>query len=138
MKKTLKGLALILIAGLILVSLAGCGSNKLVATKTTNDENIGNYKEEIVVEFKKDKIDNVQITSEYDKEETANSAYSLYNMMFSMSEEDTEGIEVKQDGKKLIVKMSSEAFAKSENMSDEDMSKDALKAELEKEGYTVK
>lgn len=45
MKKVAKSVALLLVMGMILVLLAGCGSDKLVATKTTEDDMVGSYKE---------------------------------------------------------------------------------------------
>ena len=57
MKKTLKALVLALVIGLVVISLTGCGGNKLVATKTVEDEMQGNYKERVEITFKKDKVE---------------------------------------------------------------------------------
>lgn len=138
MKKVAKSVALILVMGMVLVLLAGCGSNKLVATKTTEDEMMGNYKEEVVMTFKKDKVTNIEMSMEFDKEETAAAMYSMFNMGLSMSGENMEGMEAKQDGKKFIITMDAKAYAESEGVSDEEMTKDAMKAALEADGYTVK
>lgn len=139
MKKALKGLGILLIMGMMLFLLTGCGSDKLVATKTTEDDMMGNYKEEIVMTFKDDKVETMEMSMEFDDEETAQGMYGLYNMGLSMSEEsDTEGMEVKQDGKKLVIKMDAKAYAESEGASDEEMTKEALKKALEEDGYTVK
>ena len=139
MKKTLKALALALVMGILVISLTGCGSNKLVATKTTEDEMMGNYKEEITVTFKDDKVETVEMNMEFDDEETAQGMYGLLSLGMSMDEEgQLEGLEVKQDGKKLIMKMDAKAFAASEELSDEDMTKETIKASLEEDGYTVK
>lgn len=139
MKKTLKSLGILLIMGMMLVLLTGCGSDKLVATKTTEDDMMGNYKEEVVMTFKNDKVETIEMSMEFDDEETAQGMYALYNMGLSMSEdESTQGMEVKQDGKKLVITMDAKAYAESEGASDEDMTKDALKAALEEDGYTVK
>lgn len=139
MKKTLKSLGILLILGMMLVLLTGCGSNKLVATKTTEDDMMGNYKEEIVMTFKNDKVETIEMSMEFDDEETAQGMYALYNMGLSMSEdESTQGMEVKQDGKKLVITMDAKAYAESEGASDEEMTKDAMKKALEEDGYTVK
>ena len=139
MKETLKGIAIALAMGLILISLSACGGNKLVATKTTEDSMMGNYKEEIVFTFKNDKVDTVKMSMEFDKEETAKSMYSLYNLGMSMSDEEApEGMEVKQDGKKLVITMNASMYAEQEDISDDKLTKEALKAELEEAGYTVK
>ncbi len=139
MKNILKSMSLVLVICLILVSLTGCGSNKLVATKTTEDDMMGNYKEKIIMKFKNDKVTNIEMNMEFDKEETASSMYAIFNLGTSLSEEATlEGIEVKQDGKKLVVKMDANAYSKLKNVADENMTKDALKAALAEDGYTVK
>ena len=49
-----------------------------------------------------------------------------------------EGMEVEQDGKKIIMTMDAQAYASSEGVSDEEMTKEALKEALEEDGYTVK
>ena len=139
MKKTLKGLALALVIGLMVISLTGCGADKLVATKTTEDEKMGNYNEEITITFKDDKVETIEMSMEFDDEETAEGMYALYNMGMEMSEEEAPaGMEVKQEGKKFIIIMDAATYAESEGVSDEEMTKEALKAELEEDGYKIK
>lgn len=139
MKKTLKGLALALVMGLIVISLTGCGSDKLVATKTTQDEMMGNYKEEAVITFKNDKVETIEISMEFDNEEMTQGMYGLLSLGMSMDTEgELEGLKIEQKGKKIIMKMDAETYAKSEGVSDEEMTKEALKEALEKDGYTVK
>ena len=125
--------------GVLLISLAGCGGDKLVATKETEDDIMGKYKEEVIITFKNDKVDTVEMSMEFDKEETAQGMYALYNLGMSMSEESApEGMSVKQEGKKLVITMDAETYASQEGETDEEMTKDAIKAALEEEGYTVK
>jgi len=139
MKKTLKALVLALVMGLIVVSLTGCGSSKLVATKTTEDEVMGNYKEEVVMTFKKDKVETIEMSMEFDDEETAEGMYGLFSFGLSMAEEETPtGMDVKQDGKKIVITMDAKTYAESEGVTDEEMTKEALKKALEEDGYTVK
>lgn len=139
MKKTIKALVLALVIGLVVISLTGCGGNKLVATKETEDQMMGNYKEEIVITFKNDKVETMEMSMEFEDEETAQGMYGLLSLGMSMSEDsELEGMEVKQDGKKIIMIMDAAAYAASEGASDEDMTKDAIKAALEEDGYTVK
>ena len=139
MKKTLKALALILVMGLILISLTGCGADKLVATKTTEDQMMGNCKEEITVTFKKDKVETIEMSMEFDDEETAQGMYGLVTLGMSMSEDaKPEGMEFEQDGKKIIIKMDAAAYAESEGATEDEMTKEAIKKSLEEEGYTVK
>ena len=138
MKKTLKALVLAVIIGLVLISLTGCGGNKLVATKTTEDEMMGNYKEKIVITFKKDKVEAMEMTMEYDKEETAQAMYGILSFGMSMAEDgELDGMDFKQDGKKIIINMDASAYEATRGTIGE-MTKEELKTSLEKEGYKVK
>ena len=136
MKKLVKGSLLLMVVAMILMALTGCGKNKLVATKSNDAENslLGAYDEKIEITFKKDKADKIVWTMEFEDESKAKSAAGLYQMASS----EIEGLEVKQDGKKVVLNMSVEAYAKTADMKDEDLSRDAFKKELEDEGYTVK
>ena len=139
MKKIAKSAALLLIMAIALVLLTGCGGNKLVATKTTDDATIGSYKEEIVMTFKNDKVNEIEMSMEFDDEDKAKGRYSLYNIGASMSDDESlKGMKVEQKGKKLVIKMDAKAYADSEGVSEDEMTKDALKAELESQGYKVK
>ena len=111
MKKVAKSVALLLIMGIALVLLTGCGGNKLVATKTTEDGTIGKYKEEMTVTFKDDKVNEIEMSMEFDDEEKAKAMYSLYNVGASMSDDESlKGMKVEQKGKKLVVKMDAKAY----------------------------
>lgn len=139
MKKIAKSAALLLIMAIALVLLTGCGGNKLVATKTTDDATIGSYKEEIVMTFKNDKVNEIEMSMEFDDEDKAKGMKALYDMGASMSDDESlKGMKVEQKGKKLVIKMDAKAYANSEGVSEDEMTKDALKAELESQGYKVK
>ncbi|MCR5146235.1 MAG: hypothetical protein K6B70_02675 [Clostridia bacterium] len=136
MKKLVKGSLLLMVVAMMLMALTGCGKNKLVATKSNSADNslLGAYDEKIEVTFKNDKADKIVWTLEFKDESKAKSAAGLYNMASS----EIEGLEVKQDGKKVILNMSVKAFANTADMKDEDLSRDAFKKALEEQGYTVK
>ena len=139
MKKTLKAIILALVIGILVISLTGCGSDKIVATKTTEDEMMGSCKEEITITFKNDKVETIKKSMEFDNEETAQGMYGILSLGMSMDESgELEGLEIEQKGKKLIMKMDATTYAETEGVSDEDMSKEALKKSLEEDGYTVK
>jgi len=128
MKRTSKSLLLIAIITMILLTLTGCGKNKLVATKSSDD-----YEEKIEISFKDDKIKEVTWTMEFDKEEDAESFVKLFESMSS----ELEGAEVKQKGKKAILKFDEKSFA--EFSGDEaNSSKEDIKKALEEDGYKVK
>ena len=136
MKKAIKSSLIFMVLAIILLSLTGCGGNKLVATKTTSgdDSLFGSYTEKIEVSFKKDKADKIVWTMEFDDEKTANSMVG----MFKLAQSELEGLEIKQDGKKVVLTMGSKAFSKQSDLKEEDLSRENIKKSLEEEGYTVK
>ncbi|MDO5555402.1 MAG: hypothetical protein Q4G09_01725 [Clostridia bacterium] len=140
MKKIAKSAILLLVMGMILILLTGCGGDKLVATKTTDDDEMfGKYEEKIEVSFKSDKVDKVKMTLKFEDSEKAESAYSMFNFATSMlEEEEKDGFKVKQDGKNINVEMSSEVYKDQEYLDDEDITKEAMKKSLEEQGYKVK
>ena len=128
MKKVVKSVALLAVMVMVIAFLAGCG-NKLVATKTTDDEDMGKYDEKIEVTFKNDKAQEVKMTYTFEKEESAKSLASMYEFLGG------DDIKVETDGKKVILTMSAEDSFGSE---EDEMSRDEIKALLEEQGYTVK
>lgn len=138
MKKTIKNIALVLVMGIMLVLLTGCGGNKLVATKTSEDDTMGKYNEKIEITFKNNKANEIKMTYEFEDKSNADSMYSLLNLGMAMAGEEVEGLKVEQDDKKVIMTMDSKAFEEQEGTNDEEMTKDALKAKLEEQGYKVK
>ena len=136
MKKTAKSIVLALVMGLLLIALTGCGANKLVATKSSDDEFMGKYEEKIEISFKNDKADQIVWTMEFEDEDKAESVASIFKLA-SNSDEDTK-IDVEQKGKKVTFKMDAKSFASEEDMDDNSLSKEEMKKSLEDEGYTVK
>ena len=137
MRKVLKNIVLLLIVGMLLILLTGCGENKLVATKTIQDDfmGLGKYEEKIEVEFKNDKVTEIEMTYEFEKAELAETMTSKLNLG---APTEIEGIKLKQKGNKVIITMSAEVYAEQEGVSEEEMTKEAMKASLEEGGYTVK
>ena len=132
MKKSIKIATLLVILALALVLLAGCGKNKLVATKTTEEGGI-KLEEKMEITFgKDDKIETVVETMTFEDEETAKSMADIFG-----GSDEVEGFEVKQDGKSMIMTMDAKTFTELEGEED-NMSKEDIKKELEEEGYTVK
>ena len=106
----------------------------LVAKKAEEDSTFGKYTEIIEIGFKNDKIVAINVAMEFDDEETAASLVTILKMA---DEDDLEGYDISQDGKKIVMSMDAKTFMEQEGLSDEDLSKDALKKALEEEGYTV-
>lgn len=128
MKKVIKSVALLSIMIMAVAFLAGCG-NKLVATKTTDDEYMGKYDEKIEIKFKNDKADEVKMTYTFDNEDSAKSLASMYSLLGG------DEIKVDQKGKSVVMTMSAEDFG---GTGEDAMTKDEIKASLEEQGYTVK
>ena len=139
MKKTLKILLLVAFMAVILFALTGCG-NKLVATKETEDSEMGTIKEKYEYTFKKDKIDSVKAIYTFEDKEKAEDAEKELNAMMALmsafSDEEID-MEVERSGKKVTMKLDASTFASMEG-EDVSVSKDELKEQLEEEGYKVK
>lgn len=136
MKKTLKVLLLVAFMAVVLLALTGCG-DKLVATRETEEDGM-KVEEKIEISFKKDKISKVKMTYKFDSEKNAELMAGIFNMGMAMAEEEDMGFDVKQKGKKVIVKLDAEAYAEMSGEDMEEVSKDEIKESLEEEGYKVK
>lgn len=139
MKKTLKVLLLVAFMAVVLFTLTGCG-NKLVATRETDDAEMGTIKEKYEYTFKKDKMDSVKATFTFEDKEKAEKAEEQLNgvkaLAEAFAEEDFE-MEIKRSGKKVTMEIDASTFANMEG-EDADVSIDELREELEEEGYKVK
>ena len=131
MKKSIKYVALIAIIVIAVAFLAACNdnSNKLVATKTTEDEYMGKYDEKIEITFKDEEAQEVKWTYSFDDEENAQSLASMYSLFSD------EGVNVETNGKNVTITMNAETFT---GLSGEGNSKAEIKTALEEERYTVK
>lgn len=136
MKKTAKYLLVALAMVALLFSLTGCGSNKLVATKTTDDEMFGKYEEKIEIKFKDDKAETIVWTMEFEDEDKAESTAALFKLL--ENDEEFKGVEVEQKDKKVVLTMDAKSFASQQDIDDGSLSKDEMKKSLEEEGYKVK
>lgn len=135
MKKTLKISLIFAVLAMFMLSLTGCAGKKLVATKKTSadDSLFGAYEERIEITFKKDQADKIVWTMEFEDEDTAKTVAGFYEMAKS----EINGLEINQDGKKIVLKMNAKDFADSSSLKD-DLSRDGMKKSLEEAGYTVK
>lgn len=130
MKKTSRSILLVAIMAVILFALTGCGNKKLVATKSTDESGI-KYEETIEISFKDDKANEIVWTLEFEDADMAKTFAGF------LDTDEIEGLKVEQKDKKVVMTMDSEAFAEMEG-DDEDLSRDAIKKDLEDDGYTVK
>lgn len=134
MNKVLKicAISLAILAVIVLVViLIMKGENKLVATN--EDEGVS---VEHVIIFKKDKIDNAVVTTEYENKEEADKMVSAINFINSLTEDENEKITIEQEDNKVILKLDSKHYE--ENMGADDMPKAEWKAFLEEQGFKVK
>lgn len=135
MKKTLKIMLVVAFLAIALFALTGCG-NKLVATRESEEMGM-KMEEKVEISFKNDKVNKVKMTFTFDDKDTAESMKSLLSLGFTMSGESSEGFEIKQSGKKVIIELDSKSYA---SMGNEyaGLSKEELKEQLEEDGYKVK
>lgn len=141
MNKTLKVILVILLMLVALFILTGCG-NKLVATKTSEEEGLDGEKmkieEKIEVSFKGNKVNTVKKTYTFEKEEDVESMKAMYELMKAFGGEDLK-IDVEQTGKKLVIDLDSKAYAEIvANSNEAEMTKKEIKRSLEEDGYKVK
>jgi len=127
MKKLLKGAIIAILMLIMVVALTGCG-NKLVATKTTTEDGV-EMKEKHEISFKGDKLDSIKMTYEFSDEASAAMMGGFMKLAFP---------ETEIDGKKVTMNLNAEDYASEFGDTEEDKTKDAIKASLEAEGYTVK
>ena len=127
MKKLLKGAILVALMLVMVITLSGCG-NKLVATKTSTENGV-EMQEKHELKFKGNKLDTIKMTYEFSDEESA----AMMGGLMKLAIPDTE-----VDGKKVTMNLSAEDYAEELVGSEEEMTKEAIKASLEEEGYTVK
>ena len=127
MKKILKGTILVALMLVMVITLSGCG-NKLVATKTSTENGV-EMQEKHELKFKGNKLDTIKMTYEFSDEESA----AMMGGLMKLAIPDTE-----VDGKKVTMNLSAEDYAEELVGSEEEMTKEAIKASLEEEGYTVK
>lgn len=127
MKKLLKGAIIVALMLVMVVALTGCG-NKLVATKTSNENGV-EMTEKHEIKFKGDKLDTIKMTYEFSDEASASMMGGFMKLAFP---------ETEIDGKKVVMNLSAEDYASEMMGSEEELTKDAIKSMLEEEGYTVK
>ena len=134
MNKVLKicAISLAILAVIVLVViLIMKGENKLVATKEDEGVSVEHF-----IIFKKDKIDNAVVTTEYENKEEADKMVSAINFINSLTEDENEKITIEQEDNKVILKLDSKHYE--ENMGADDMPKAEWKAFLEEQGFKVK
>lgn len=124
-KKSMLFFAIILFA---LITLTGCGNKKLIATKTTTVSEMS-YDERIEATFKGNSVDKIVWELTFTKEEFAQTYVSYFKNLYD--------IDIKQDGKKVVMTLDSDSFAKIAGEDNFDTSYDQMKEDFESEGYTV-
>lgn len=147
MKKSSKYFIVIAVLTMMIFVFAGCSENKeennkstieekIVATKTiTSNEVFGEYETRFEFTFENEKLTKVINTSELKNENQAEVFMAAMNASKSKS---IEGIEFEQDGKKVIMKMDADTFSSRFNINSETVTKDAIKKDMERKGYTIK
>ena len=131
MKKTAKSILLVTILAIVLLALTGCGGDKLVATKSSD---LG--EEKVEISLKDDKIKEIEWTITCEDKDDAKEGAEVFEELAK----DTEGMKVKQSGKKVVLTMDAKAFSTfaGADISDESISKDDLKKMFEEMDYEVK
>lgn len=129
MKKTIKNSVVALIMVILLLSLAGCGGDKITATMSDDD-----FEMKMEISFKDDLADKVKMTIEAPSKEEAKESVDEFKEEFG------EKAKVKTSGKKVIIEtdlkdMFNEMGISSVN--DDDLTKENVIEALEMVGFEV-
>lgn len=139
MNKLFKGIIIITTLLVMILTLAGCG-NKLVATKTTEETNtdgeVMKYDEKMQIYFKNNTVSSVKTEYEFQSEDDANTIKAGFELIKAFVSDFN--IEINQKGKKLTIELDKEAFETLQDLDESSLTKEAIKTELEKNGYKVK
>ncbi len=130
MKKTIKSSVVAVIMVLLLLSLTGCGGDKIVVTKDDDDMPI-----KMEISFKKDVADKVKITVEAPSKDDAKDGVEFFKKQFG------EDAKVKASGKNVIIETNIKDMFKSMGLGsidDENLSKDKITEALKQAGFDVK
>ena len=126
MKKSLKMLSIVLLCGMMLIALTGCG-NKIKATREEDK-----VKETLELTLKGDKVIKQKMTMEFEDKEDAEELYEFITE--GLDEEDDDETEIKLKGKKIIMSVKGDLAEEQY----EDMSKEEIIEYLEDSDYKVK
>ena len=101
-------------------------------------------KEKIEISFKKDKVNKVKMTYTFDNKDDAKKFVDSYNALIALASAFTSGDEkislptIEQKGKKTTIEMDAKMYAEMSGETEAGMTKEEVKASLEKQGYKVK
>ena len=124
MKKLIKQISLIAIMLILVFALTGCG-NKMIATKTIDEDGV-KAKLKYEIQFENDKVSNIKMITEFESLEFIN----------TLAENEEDKLNIEQDGNKVIMVLTGEQYG--ELSTEEEMTKKAIKANLEEEGFKVR
>ena len=144
MKKIIKYFIVTVLLTMMVFVFAGCSEKKVENNKSTNEEKlvaiktiqsdiVGEYESRFEFVFENEKLIKVTNISEL---KTENEAEVFMAAVNASKNETIKGIEYEQDGNKVIMKMDADTYASMSNT--KTLTKDAIKKDMEKRGYTVK
>ncbi len=144
MKKISKYFIVTVLLTMMVFVFAGCSEKKVENNKSTNEEKlvaiktiqsdiVGEYESRFEFVFENEKLIKVTNISEL---KTENEAEVFMAAVNASKNETIKGIEYEQDGNKVIMKMDADTYASMSNT--KTLTKDAIKKDMEKRGYTVK
>lgn len=153
MKKTIRNIFILLAMVVLLVTLAGCNNdeksdkkkdndkeivatkddNKLVGTKSGEEEFFGKFEETIEITFEDNKANSIVMTRELEDEETVETVKGVLPYL-----NDEEGMKFEVKDNKVIITFDPQAYAEEEGLSVDELTKEAFEKELKDNGYTIK
>ena len=144
MKKNSKFFIVPILLTMMVLVFAGCSEKKvenkkttteekIVATKTVQSDLVGEYETRYEYIFENEKLTQVINISELKND---NQAEVFMSMVNASKSDYIEGMKFEQDGNKITIKMDADTYASRTNT--KNLTKDAIKKDLEKRGYTIK
>lgn len=144
MKKTSKNFIISLLLIIMVFAFTGCSKNKvetdklsteekIIATKIVKSDIVGEYETRFEFVFENEKLIKVINTSIL---KTENQAEVFMAAVSASENEILNDIEFEQDDNKVIMKMNASTYALLSNT--KTLTKDVIKNDMEKSGYTIK
>ena len=134
MKKILTiGVIVIIIVAVLLSSFMLYKRNKIIAIKVTDG-----LETKVEFEFRGNKVIHVKSTVQMATEEEAKETIQMFELSALQIGEMAKGLKAEQDKNNVIITMDGQTFKNIDELSDEQLTKDAIQKSLEESGYKIK
>ena len=127
MKNVLKYASLAILAVAMLIALAGCGEDVIIARINKSETNLGNYEIKLEIKFEGDVISSIKTNMSFEEEGIIN----------AVSEDAAKEMNLVKEGNTLSTELTVEEYKELYQTDFAKMSKDEIIEQLENEGFTI-